>query len=245
MVPRAAKRVPTGADWAFEIAWDGVRALAPMEGTRAHFQHDAGDELDERTKQLLARMPRAVRTSDCVLDGVICSFPEGVVYVVTDLLDLEGASLIDLPWCDRRTRLTGLLDDHVGEVRLSRDYDDGAGAAHGCTRSGPRDRGQAPQVAVPAGRRQRRLAAAAALDRSRVLPHPGDGRMARSDRCSSYERGTRAPVRARARAGSWRAPSRAVAPPVRRCRSRSSGRRSSRASTPARARGRSTSTATS
>jgi DNA ligase D-like protein (predicted 3'-phosphoesterase) len=126
MLPREAKRVPAGSDWAFEIAWDGVRALAPMEGTRAHFVHAGGGELDERTKQLLGRMPRAVRTSDCVLDGVICSFDEGVVYVVCDLLDLEGASLIDLPWSDRRTRLTGLLDDHVGEVRLSRDYDDGA-----------------------------------------------------------------------------------------------------------------------
>jgi DNA ligase D-like protein (predicted 3'-phosphoesterase) len=126
MLPREAKRVPAGSDWAFEIAWEGVRALAPMEGTRAHFVHAGGGELDERTKQLLGRMPRAVRTSDCVLDGVICSFDEGVVYVVCDLLDLEGASLIDLPWSDRRTRLTGLLDDHVGEVRLSRDYDDGA-----------------------------------------------------------------------------------------------------------------------
>jgi bifunctional non-homologous end joining protein LigD len=117
--------VPTGPEWAFEIAWDGVRALAPMEGARAHFQHDAGDELDERTRKLLGRMPRAVRTSDCVLDGVICSFDEGVAYVVIDLLDLEGESLIDLPWTDRRERLTGLLDDHVGEVRLSRAYDDG------------------------------------------------------------------------------------------------------------------------
>jgi bifunctional non-homologous end joining protein LigD len=125
MLPRAAKRVPTGSDWAFEIAWDGVRALAPMEGTRAQFQHAAGDALDERSDQLLGRMSRAVRTSDCVLDGVVCSFDEGVVYVVVDLLELEGASLVDLPWSDRRKRLQGLLDDHVGEVRISRAYDDG------------------------------------------------------------------------------------------------------------------------
>ena len=125
MLPREAKRVPSGAEWAFEIAWNGVRALAPVEGTHARFEHDGGDELDERCKQLLGRMPRALRTSECVLDGVICSFDEGVVYVVVDLLDLEGHSLVDLPWKDRRERLTGLLDDHVGEVRLSRAYDDG------------------------------------------------------------------------------------------------------------------------
>jgi hypothetical protein len=96
-----------------------------MEGTRAQFQHAAGDALDERSDQLLGRMSRAVRTSDCVLDGVVCSFDEGVVYVVVDLLELEGASLVDLPWSDRRKRLEGLLDDHVGEVRISRAYDDG------------------------------------------------------------------------------------------------------------------------
>ena len=45
--------------------------------------------------------------------------------MVVDLLDLEARSLIELPWQDRRQRLTGLLDDHVGEVRLSRAYDDG------------------------------------------------------------------------------------------------------------------------
>ncbi len=125
MLPREAKRIPSGSEWTFEVAWDGVRALAVLEGARGRFEHDGGDELDERCKQLLGRLPRALRTSECVLDGVICTFDEGVVYVVVDLLDLEAASLIDLPWKDRRKRLTGLLDDHVGEVRLSRAYDDG------------------------------------------------------------------------------------------------------------------------
>ena len=74
MLPREAKRVPRGPEWAFEIAWDGVRTLAPLEGARARFEHDGGGELDERCKQLLGRMPRALRTSECVLDGVICSF---------------------------------------------------------------------------------------------------------------------------------------------------------------------------
>ena len=34
MRPREAKRVPAGDDWAFEIAWSGVRALVPFEGAR-------------------------------------------------------------------------------------------------------------------------------------------------------------------------------------------------------------------
>ena len=34
MFPARPSGCRAGADWAFEIAWDGVRALAPMEGTR-------------------------------------------------------------------------------------------------------------------------------------------------------------------------------------------------------------------
>ena len=95
--PRPAKRIPSGAGWTFEIAWDGTRALAPMEGARARFEHTGGAKLDARTKALLGRMPRAIRTSECVLDGVICAFDEGVAYVVFDLLELETVSLLDTP----------------------------------------------------------------------------------------------------------------------------------------------------
>jgi bifunctional non-homologous end joining protein LigD len=126
MWPRAAKRVPSGDGWAFEIAWRGTRALAPMEGARARFEPAGGGELGDGAKALLGRLPRAVRTSECVLDGVVCTFDEGVVYVVVDVLELEGAELVDRPWSERREVLAGLLDDHVGEVRLSRDYSDGA-----------------------------------------------------------------------------------------------------------------------
>ena len=39
MRSREAKRVPGGSGWAFEIAWDGTRAVSPMEGARARFEH--------------------------------------------------------------------------------------------------------------------------------------------------------------------------------------------------------------
>jgi DNA ligase D-like protein (predicted 3'-phosphoesterase) len=125
MRPRPAKRVPSGSGWAFEIAWDGVRALAPLEGARARFEHGAGEELDARCKQLLGRLPRALRTPECVLDGVICAFEETMIYVVVDLLELEAVPLLEEPWSARRERLAALFDESVPEVRLSRVYDDG------------------------------------------------------------------------------------------------------------------------
>jgi bifunctional non-homologous end joining protein LigD len=125
MLARPAKRMPRGEDWAFEIAWHGTRALAPMEGAKARFEHAGGQELDARCKQLLARMPRAIRSSECVLDGVIWELDEGVAYVVFDLLELDGLPLLDESWQRRRELLEELLDEHVGEVRLSKAYDDG------------------------------------------------------------------------------------------------------------------------
>jgi bifunctional non-homologous end joining protein LigD len=139
MWPRAAKRMPSGKDWAFEIAWDGVRALAPVEGTRGHFEHGEGEALDARCAHLLAHMPRALTTSECVLDGVICALDEDgrpsrklldegagtMVYMVVDVLDLEGQPKIEQPWSERRALLGELLDDRVDDLRLSRAYDDG------------------------------------------------------------------------------------------------------------------------
>ena len=160
MRARPAKRVPSGDDWAFEIAWDGVRAIAPVEGTRARLEHAAGEQLDERCKQLLGRFPRALRTSECVLDGVICTFDDAVVYVVFDLLELEAAPLIDEAWSARRARLLALLDESVPEVRLSRSYDDGAAL---------RTAARAQDLGIVAKRRDSRYRAGSVSDDWRLL----------------------------------------------------------------------------
>jgi bifunctional non-homologous end joining protein LigD len=148
MRAREAQRVPSGKDWAFELAWEGVRALAPVEGARAHFQHDGGEAIDARAKRVLARMPRALRTSECVLDGIICALDDSgqpsqkllesgggtVAYLAFDVLEFETEALLDEPWKARRERLDALLDDRVAEVRLSRAYDDGS-ALRGAARA--------------------------------------------------------------------------------------------------------------
>jgi bifunctional non-homologous end joining protein LigD len=139
MRARDATRVPGGADWAFELAWEGARALAPVQGAKGRFEHAEGEALDARCAHLLAQMPRALRTSECVLDGVICALDgEGrpsrkllddgggtLVYMVFDVLEYEGRPLIGKAWTARRTILLELLDERVDDLRLSRSYDDG------------------------------------------------------------------------------------------------------------------------
>jgi bifunctional non-homologous end joining protein LigD len=140
MRPRVAARIPSAGEWAFELAWQGMRAIAVVEGARARLEHAEGDVPDERLTKLLAQFPRALRTSECVLDGVVCALDEsgrpsrellvrgdgGLVYMAVDLLDLEGRSLVDEPWSARREQLErDVLDERVDDVRLSRAFDDG------------------------------------------------------------------------------------------------------------------------
>ena len=160
MRAKPAKRIPSGDGWAFEIAWDGTRALSPMEGAKARFEHAGGKKLDARCKELLARMPRAIRSSECVLDGVLWELDEGVAYVVFDLLELEGAVLTGEPWQRRRELLAELLDDHIGEVRLSREYDDGVAL---------RDAARAQGLGVIAKRRDSRYREGVVSDDWRLL----------------------------------------------------------------------------
>ena len=177
MRPRAARRVPSGPDWAFEIAWEGARAIAPIEGARARFERDGDDAPDERWSRLLARLPRGLRTSECVLDGVVCAFDEdgrpsralldgdtgSLVYVVFDLLELDAEPLIDEPWVGRRDRLAALLDDQAGELLLSRAYDDGRELRTAARARGLGIVAKHEQAAYRPGCRQRRLAPARPL----------------------------------------------------------------------------------
>ena len=140
MRPRRATRIPTAGTWAFELAWQGARALAVVEGARARLEHAGDDGPQARIAHLLAQFPRALRTSECVLDGVVCALDEAgrprrelllggdgaLVYMAFDLLDLDARSLVDEPWSARRAKLEhDVLDERVDDVRLSRAFDDG------------------------------------------------------------------------------------------------------------------------
>jgi bifunctional non-homologous end joining protein LigD len=82
-----------------------------------------------------------VRTPDCVLDGEVCALDAdgratfsamqqgkpgtSYVFAVFDLLELDGAPLVDLPLAERRARLEELLDRRQRGVQLSEFFDDG------------------------------------------------------------------------------------------------------------------------
>ena len=137
LVPMLAKlgKLPTGKGWAFEIKWDGVRAIAYSQPGRLRLE--SRNLLDVTAQYPEVRhLNRALGSHTAVLDGEIVAFDdEGrpsferlqgrmhlkgdaairrvaahrpVVYVIFDVLYLDGHSLMGLPYSERRARLEAL-----------------------------------------------------------------------------------------------------------------------------------------
>jgi bifunctional non-homologous end joining protein LigD len=140
--------------WAFEVKWDGVRAICHSEPGRMRLHSRNLLDITPRYPEL-ARLNRALSHHRAILDGeVVALDAEGkpsfgalqrrmhvtaestvrrlaretpVTYVIFDLLWLDGHSLMDLPYEERRARLADLqLDD--GERWRVPDYVVGHGA---------------------------------------------------------------------------------------------------------------------
>ena len=135
MLATLATDVPDGDEWAFEIKWDGVRAIAYSEPGRLRFESRNLRDITAAYPEL-SKLNRALSHHSAVLDGEIVAFDEQgrpsfgrlqhrmhvssdsaarrlaksnpVVYVVFDLLWLDGHSLMDLPYEERRARLAEL-----------------------------------------------------------------------------------------------------------------------------------------
>jgi bifunctional non-homologous end joining protein LigD len=139
MLATLGERVPKGKDWLSEIKWDGYRAICVLRAGEATLTSRTGKDLSERFASVVRALPRAVKTSDCVLDGEVCALDEHgrpsfalmqqgadtLVYEVFDVLELEGEPLVDRPFVERREVLGGLLDRRSAAVRLSEVFEDG------------------------------------------------------------------------------------------------------------------------
>ena len=132
---------PRGADWEFEVKWDGYRAIATVAGGDATLTSRNGNDLTTRFQNVAKELPKAVKTPDCVLDGEVCALDDDgrssfsamqqgkpgtpLVYYVFDVLEIDNEPVIDLPLVERRKLLENLLDRRNKTVRLSETFDDG------------------------------------------------------------------------------------------------------------------------
>jgi bifunctional non-homologous end joining protein LigD len=113
--------------WAYEIKWDGYRAIAFVEDGAARFQSTNLLDLTARWPEM-ASLPTAVHAASAVLDGeMVALAPDGtprfellqrgevpVTYVVFDVLSIDGRDTTGLAYEDRRRLLMDLVDagDH-------------------------------------------------------------------------------------------------------------------------------------
>ena len=75
MLARAAELPRDDASWAFEIKWDGVRALAYSEPGRIRFESRNGNDITGGYPELRA-LNRALSSHSAILDGEIVAFEE-------------------------------------------------------------------------------------------------------------------------------------------------------------------------
>jgi bifunctional non-homologous end joining protein LigD len=133
MLARLATLPHDDAGWSYEVKWDGVRALAYSEPGRLRLEGRSGSDITELYPEL-GRLTRALSSHRALLDGEIVRFAESgrpsfaalqpriaspaaarrlagtapVTYVIFDLLWLDGHSLMDRPYAERRHALVDL-----------------------------------------------------------------------------------------------------------------------------------------
>ncbi|HXB15918.1 MAG TPA: DNA ligase D [Solirubrobacteraceae bacterium] len=135
MLARTGKLPADDAGWGFEIKWDGVRAIAYCAPGEVRLESRNLKDITDSYPEL-GRLDRALGSRHAVLDGEIVAFGEDgrpsfgalqqrmhvaarerarrlakqtpVTYMIFDLLWLDGHSLMDEPYAERRERLAGL-----------------------------------------------------------------------------------------------------------------------------------------
>jgi bifunctional non-homologous end joining protein LigD len=141
MLATLEKAVPKGEDWAYEVKWDGYRAIAYVAGGDVALVSRNDNDLTARFADVAKAVGKALRTPNAVLDGEVCALDdEGratfsaiqqgkpgtrYLYVAFDVLEIDGEPVVDLPYTERRKRLEKLLDKRVRAVQFSESFDDG------------------------------------------------------------------------------------------------------------------------
>jgi bifunctional non-homologous end joining protein LigD len=121
-------------EWAYEFKWDGVRAMARVEGGRLQLFSRKGNDITV-TYPELRKLGEELGATQVWLDGEIVAMEQGrpsfpalqqrmhvqndrqarnlasavpVTYLIFDVLYLDGRSCMDLPYAERRQLLEGL-----------------------------------------------------------------------------------------------------------------------------------------
>jgi bifunctional non-homologous end joining protein LigD len=149
MLATAGSVLPSGADWAYEFKWDGVRALVNVDGGAVRITSRLGNEVTVAYPEL-AGLGKDIE--DALVDGEIVAFVDNrpsfgrlqlrmhvrsarqaaalaaeapVSFIAFDLLRLYGVDLAARSLAERRATLERLATDYP-QWTVSPSFDDGA-----------------------------------------------------------------------------------------------------------------------
>lgn len=111
------------AQWAYEIKWDGYRTLAFVDDGRTRWQSSSGADVSERYPELVG-FADAVNAGGAIVDGELVVLDDDgrprfelmqrhaaqVVFQAFDVLQIDGADTVALPYEQRRALLTQLVE---------------------------------------------------------------------------------------------------------------------------------------
>lgn len=143
-----AEVIVTSVDWLFEPYWTGDRLVARFKGGSVTLTDEDGEQAGPEFADAAVELAAAIDADDAVIDGIWTAQPfmgvggarqwaetlaeEGLVdeppdpismetrraFVAIDLLELDGQSLADVPYQERRRLLVSVVQENV-RVRLS------------------------------------------------------------------------------------------------------------------------------
>lgn len=136
---KLAERVPEGKEWLFEVKFDGYRILAFTEGGKTRLLTRGGKDFSDKFRAVADAVSGWAKGRAAVLDGemvvpdesgrtdfqALQSYvkrPTGksLVYMVFDLLALEGEDFRERPLIERKTKLAEILEGAPDCLKLSR-----------------------------------------------------------------------------------------------------------------------------
>jgi bifunctional non-homologous end joining protein LigD len=126
--------------WAFELKWDGYRALALVTSDATELRSRTGREITASYPEL-GDLRRAIALQEVVLDGEVVVLDEGgrpvfnalqtgagpFTYMAFDLLYADGEWLLERPWRERRARLAAAVAPEAAPRLIVSDHVDGRG----------------------------------------------------------------------------------------------------------------------
>ena len=136
MMAKLGTAVPTpDSAWGFEFKWDGIRAVAYVEGGRVRLLSRSGEDITPRYPEVHA-MGRALGSREVILDGEVVALDENgrpsfeqiqqrmgltseseirrkmkvvpITYMLFDLMWQDGHSALERPYTERRRMLEAL-----------------------------------------------------------------------------------------------------------------------------------------